>query len=312
MLEKLKHISFFKLFRNLYFLMRYNIYDLKVVKNEVLILNIFNYYREFPELKENFQAELSYLLINPEDIIFPYKQLKRLETVQSGYDQQRKLPFVMHENKKLFFPKTWTADRVVSTYMAFIENENILGGNYKEKSPHQYETDNFCVNENDVLMDIGSAEGLFALHVINRVKKIYLIESDTLWIEALNATFEPYKEKVEIINKLISDTDTVKTITLSSILINELTSSLFIKMDIEGYETIVLNASKNILSQNLNVKIACCTYHNQTDAETLTKIFTSMDYEVEFSDGYILYTDDKLMPPYFRKGVIRAKKCKKY
>jgi len=324
MYKNLKQHRFFKVFRNLYRFLKYCIYNDKYIrefeiakseiariKDQTLVLNIFNYCHEFPELRENYKTELSYLINNPANIIFPYKQLKKLESVQSGYDNKRKLPYVIHNGKKLYFPKTWTVNSAVSTYTNFIENENILGGSYKEKSPHQYESDTFRVNESDVLMDIGCAEGLFALHVIDRVKKIYLIESDVFWIEALTATFEPYKNKVEIINKLISDIDTEKTITLTSILKKELTSSLFIKMDIEGYEVAVLKDSKDILNKISDIRIACCSYHKQTDAEELTKIFTSMDYEMEFSDGYMLFIFDELKPPYFRKGVIRAKHCRK-
>jgi hypothetical protein len=220
-----------------------------------------------------------------------------------------KLPFVIHNGKRLYFPSTWTINRAGNIYKDFIENENILGGNYREKSPHQYLTDNFCVKEDDIFLDIGCAEALLSLDVIDKVKKLYLIESNPLWYEALNATFAPYRDKVIIINKLISNTNTESTITLSSILKDEELSSLFIKIDIEGYETSVVEASRDILTHAKDIRMACCTYHKHDDASILANIFSALSYETEFSDGYMLFTYDELKPPYFRKGMIRAKKC---
>jgi hypothetical protein len=328
MLEKIQQLSFLKLFKNLYSLMKYNIHqDIFVlkkdmqevraelnefdssVKNKILIANIQQYYGENPELRINYETELSYLINNPNDLTFPYKRLKRIKDIVSGYDEKLLLPYIIHNEKRLYFPKIWTENMAVAAYRNFIENENILGGDYKEKTPHQYEAEEFCVKTGDVLLDIGSAEGLFALHNIDKVKKLYLVESDTYWIEALQATFTPYKDKVEIINKLISDVETERSVTLSSILKNELSSSIFVKMDIEGYEKVVLNASEDILSEIQDIRIVACTYHEQNDAEELSKIFDSFGYKIEFSDGYMLFIWDKLQPPYFRKGLIRAKKA---
>ncbi|GAP72136.1 hypothetical protein SAMD00024442_25_23 [Candidatus Symbiothrix dinenymphae] len=303
--------------RNLYSLLNYDfrtaLHEIDKLNRQVsdleAKLNCFSYFAEYPELASNFEKELSYLRTHPDEhLVFPYKQLKRLENIQSGYDSKRNLPYVVHNNRKLYFPKTWTEEGAAATYKDFIENENILGGGYKEKAPHQYETDTFCVKEGDVLLDIGCAEALFALNAIDKVKKLYLIESDVVWIEALKATFEPYKNKVEIINKLIADVDTESTITLSSLLKSELSSSLFIKMDIEGYETSVVNSSRSILSENLEISLACCTYHRQSDAEKLNEILTELNFDVEFSDGYMFFVFDKLLPPYFRRGIIRGKK----
>ena len=80
-------------------------------------------------------------------------------------------------------------------------------------------------------------------------------------------------------------------------------------MDIEGYEVSVLKASENTLNQDFKINIVCCTYHNQDDAELLSKFFKKISYDFEFSDGYIIFIyDNKLDYPYFRKGLIRAKK----
>ena len=71
----------------------------------------------------------------------------------------------------MYFPETYPVNWAEDLYKNYIETENILGGNYKEKSPHQYQTDEFYIKEGDILLDIGSAEALVALDVIEKVKK---------------------------------------------------------------------------------------------------------------------------------------------
>jgi 16S rRNA A1518/A1519 N6-dimethyltransferase RsmA/KsgA/DIM1 with predicted DNA glycosylase/AP lyase activity len=65
-----------------------------------------------------------------------------------------------------------------------------LGGGYMEKMPHQYQTSYFQVKKNDILLDVGCAEALFSLDVIDKVKKVILFESDSVWFDPLKATFE--------------------------------------------------------------------------------------------------------------------------
>jgi hypothetical protein len=317
MSTKSTQCGFITLLKNLGRLTKYdykwiNKRELYAQLNELQRSNFFNYVHTHTEFRDNFKLELSNLT-NEELNIFPYKQLKELSNTEYGYDKQLKLPYVVHDKKRLYFPKTWTAEDSFNSYKNFIENENILGGKYKEKAPHQYETNTFCVKDGDVVLDVGCAEGLFALNVIDKAKKIYLIESDKLWLDALKETFKPYKDKVVFINKLISDKNTKHTITLSSILEKELSSFFFVKMDIEGYETEVINSSKDILAKDIDIRLACCTYHKQNDAEELQKTFTKLNYDTEFSDGYMLPISsaslfDIIQPPYFRKGVIRARK----
>ncbi|GHV89105.1 hypothetical protein AGMMS50267_14650 [Spirochaetia bacterium] len=316
MRKRIKSTTFYKILRNINFLIKHDFqqelndtrYEIETLKLMPLTTEILNYYKANPELSLDYKAELSYIRENKAYITFPYKHLRSLGKIHSGYNKILKLPFVIHNNKKLYFPSTWSVKYANDIYRNFIENENILGGAYREKSPHQYQTGTFHIHKGDTLLDIGAAEALVSLDAIDKIKRLYLIESDPLWIEPLNATFRPYKEKVTIINKLISDIDSDSTITLASLLKNEELSALFIKMDIEGYETSVIEASKDVLSRAKDIRIACCTYHKHNDAAVLNSIFTALNYKTEYSDGYMLFTIDELKPPYFRKGIIRAEK----
>lgn len=53
-------------------------------------------------------------------------------------------------------------------------------------------------------MDAGVCEGNFALRFIDRARKIYLIEADASWMEALERTFALYREKIVFCNKFLS------------------------------------------------------------------------------------------------------------
>ena len=84
-----------------------------------------------------------------------------------------------------------------------------------------------------------------------------------------------------------------------------------LKMDIEGFETKVLAASRDFLAAAPHVKVACCTYHKAADAQTLASLFDELGYHHEFSDGWMLFKmadEDTIDPPYFRHGVLRAMK----
>ena len=238
---------------------------------------------------------------------FPYKKLNDAPNFECGIDDKIHLPYVVHKEKRLFFPQSYTLDFCKMLYKRYIDTECILGGHYREKCPHQYQTESFCIKEGDILVDVGCAEALLSLDVIDKVSKVYLLEADKEWIQALNETFKDYSDKVIIINKFASGADSESTITLKSLLCDDIDKSLFIKMDIEGAEVEVLNGSKEFLKSVKDLKLACCTYHKQDDAEKIEKIYKELNLNFEYSDGYMIFIFDECQkPPYFRHGVIRG------
>lgn len=282
-------------------LKRKEILHLNILRDEIL-----QYYATHSDIASCYNLELQFLKENKQFNAFPYKKINSF-FCESFIDESTQLKYVLHKGKKLFFPREYSLDFVKSMYENYISEECILGGDYKEKQPHQYESPTFYVDNSDVLVDVGGAEALFTLDHIDVVKKAYVIESDTLWIEVLKNTFAPYKDKVVIVQTLISDADTSTTKTLSSILKLENAEKLFIKMDIEGYEYQTLQSSLDFLSTKQCVKIACCTYHYQDDYEKISNLFKKYNYTCELSEGYMLFPrKDDLNPPYFRHGLIRA------
>ena len=52
-----------------------------------------------------------------------------------------------------------------------------------------------------VFVDVGCAEGYSSLEIIEEAKHVYLFEQNESWLEAIRATFEPWKDKVTIVQK---------------------------------------------------------------------------------------------------------------
>ena len=254
-----------------------------------------------------YAMELNYLRSQNNIPMIPYEQSRKIDyPVYAEFDSKKKLPFVIHKSKRLYFPKDWSLEKSKKQYRYFIERENLLGGNYTPKAPHQCQSESFKIEKGDVLLDIGSAEGLVALDTIEKTKKTFLYESDPIWAAPLKATFEPYKDKVIIINKLVSDTDSQTTTTLSTSIQGLEKETFFVKMDIEGAEEFVIKGNANFF-QNNKIKAACCTYHNANHYNSLKNIFEKWGYSTTPSDGNILcFMDNNFVPPYFRKGLIRA------
>ena len=318
---KLVHIPiiFKNFFSNIRSLFKYNLEEdaIRKLEKEIDPLRQNKYASKKNLIELFFSQNPSELITYQEEMLFlkefgivdafPYKQIKKLDQVNCGFDSEKKLPFVVHREKKLYFPLDWSIARMEKNYRNYIERENLLGGKYTKKAPHQYTTPSFQVERNDILVDVGCAEALFSLDSIEQVKHVYLFECDEKWIAPLEATFSNYKNKVTIIMKNIGDENSEQSTTLQSFFNDFRNESFFIKMDIEGSEEKAIVSSLDFLTSKNNFKLACCTYHRANHAQTISQKLTEIGYDVHFSEGYMLYfEDDNQIPPYFRKGLIRA------
>ena len=265
--------------------------------------SILNYYSTLPQPPDDeLRTVLAYLETNS-IAVFPYHfQNQYIAGNIEVFDDQRKgLRYVMLDGKRLYFKKRWSKKRIRHSF-------NELTKEQDPQSPHRYLNEQFKIEDGEVLVDIGVAEGNFALGAVEKASRLILFETDKEWIEALNATFEPWKEKVLIVNKFVSDITNAKNTTLDDFLApNEKIS--FLKIDVDGAEARLLSGCKRILTQQKPLKLAICTYHKQDDEKNFRALLTKNGFETTHSDGYMLfYYDKKMKAPYLRRGLLRAVK----
>lgn len=272
-----------------------------------------NFVLSLPEsIKEHYAEECRYLesmsLDNLASIFIPYEETRKRTEEEVRCDRESGLPFVLHKGKsKVFFPRCTSLAEVRSEYCNLVDREGLLGTGLKKKSPHCYQDSEFKVEQGDVLLDVGCAEAIFAVDNIDVVSKVYLFESSSEWRSPLKKTFAPYSHKAVLINKFVSDKTNAKETKLIDVIAHDLivTARFFVKMDIEGAERLVIKGNEDFF-KTAKVKLSCCVYHRQDDAENIGKMLKELGYAVRFSDGYMLPTMNGVHYPYFRYGVIYA------
>lgn len=240
------------------------------------------------------------------DHIFPYRRILNGPTLEVGWDGKSRLPYVVHDSRKLYFPRKMPLPEVERMYRTLTEEEGLLGTGCLQKSPHQYVCGEYRVEEGDILLDIGSAEGLFAFHHAPVAKRIYLFEGLKEWRKPLAQSFAEYAEKTTIVSRFLGTKTSRSTIRLNDVLDEKDDATYFMKLDIEGAERSVLGDCQEFLRSH-RVKISCCTYHRQDDAEYLSDLLSGLGYRTAFTDGYMLHTINGVHYPYFRRGVIYAR-----
>lgn len=234
--------------------------------------------------------------------MFPYEFTRKYSSKKHKifYDNSCKMHYVLHNRRRLYFPKTWSECNVQGYYNGILLEQDV-------NSPHRYEIGKFKVKCGEIIADIGAAEGVWALDNVDKAKEVYLFECDENWIAALKKTFEPYKKKTVIVNKYISDKTDKSKITIDDYFKNKKID--FIKADIEGYEESMLKGATKTFAKQKDMKVIVCAYHRQGDETLLNDFLEQAGFITEYSKGYVLYSADKKMKePYLRRGLIRAYK----
>lgn len=222
------------------------------------------------------------------------------------YDNVADLYYIYFENKRLYMKREYKF--IINNGKKYVKD---IWYEQDLNSPHLYEEGEVIVSQGDILVDAGVCEGNFSLHHIDHVKKVYLIECDTGWIEALKYTFAPYKDKVVFCNKFLSNIDSSNAISLDTLLKGE--SISFLKMDIEGEEINALYAARETFKNSKSIKCAICSYHHHGDEEKIKEILQSYGMQVTTSKGYMLflYDIDVWKNPELRRGIVRGIKSYK-
>jgi hypothetical protein len=256
---------------------------------------ILNYYRDI-RVNEEQKEVLAWLKINevqmyPYDFFFEY--MKKDCEVLIDIDEWK---YVLYEDKRVYFPKSYSDERIRSYYRFLIMEQDA-------HSPHCYFDSNYFIDSNQVFIDAGAAEGLITLKYIDIINKAFLIECDNDWCEALNKTFEPYMDKVKIIDKAAASVSSCNSIALKDLI--EENKSYVIKIDVEGNEMSVLNGLEGV-SLTEGSKIVVCAYHNQQDEKQISDFFKINDINFEHTQGYLFSDWGGYQEPYLRRGLLRA------
>lgn len=214
------------------------------------------------------------------------------------------LLYVMHVGKRLYFKRSMKRkEECEQLYINLLIESDI-------ESPHCYIDSEFFLKENSIVLDIGSAEGIFVLSNIEKIKHAYLFEYDPEWTEALQHTFKKWNSKITIINKYVSNQDSDTEISIDFFVSKNNVQPDFIKMDIEGAEHKALTGAKKTIYSADELCLTVCTYHRHHDSDEFSLFFDKLNYQTNFTKGVLLILNEDfssdLQPPYFRKGVIRG------
>lgn len=259
------------------------------------------YYSSLPESpSEEIATALEYLKSHPLTVFpYPFEMKYSADKIAVFEDKEKGLKYVWQDGKKLYFKKRWSSRKIREVYNLLLKEQDI-------SSPHRYLTPEFVFDTNSVLVDVGVAEGNFALSVVDQASKIILFETDKEWIAPLQATFEPWKDKVQIIDKYVSDISDAHNIRLDDLLplMNE---TVFLKIDVDGAEARLISGAEQFIRKQNPIKIAICTYHKQNDEKEFQQYLQQEGFVTEPSKNYMLfYLDKKIKAPYFRRGLLRA------
>lgn len=123
-------------------------------------------------------------------------------------DTVKGLPYVLHGGRRLYFPAAFSDRQVSVAYKCLMLEQDV-------RHPHHY-VDSMEELRGMTLCDVGASEGFTSLEAIDYVRHIYLFEYDPAWIEALEATFEPWRDKVTLVKKFVGDADDDKNVRLDT------------------------------------------------------------------------------------------------
>lgn len=268
----------------------------KIVENKNFFFkqNIFRRYKN--DNNSEIQKVLEYIKGNDLQIFnYNFADNYKYIDIDVKYDLDCGMFYVNHKNKRLYFAKFLDTELKVKQYYLSLLIEQ------DEESPHKYLTPEFNINKGDVVIDVGVAEGNFSLEIVEKASKIYLVEADKQWIEAIKETFKDYWEKVVIIQKYATSIDEGHYATLDQ-LIKEPVN--FIKMDIEGNEWDALLGAESLIRCSGSLKCAICSYHADFDETLIKSTLRNYGLKCSTTQGYMWY------PAMLRKSYISLKLCR--
>lgn len=194
---------------------------------------------------------------------------------------------------KLYWPKNFSIDRL----------NQIISETFDVNDWHYYQKEHTEIEDNEVLLDIGTAEGLFPLTVIEKCKHIYLVEPSKTFYNCLQKTFSKHADKTTIFNTAVgnmngkisfsedsfdgmiseSNVGNAQEIEINKIdnLFQNNEKITYLKADIEGFEQEMLKGAEQTIKRN-KPKIAITTYHTQNNPDEIIAIIKGFVPEYKY------------------------------
>ncbi len=171
---------------------------------------------------------------------------------------------------------------------------------FNPRNWHHFVTHETPLDSNDVVVDCGAAEGLFAFYAAPRVAKVYAIEPIPSWHPTMDRTFAALPN-VEVMKVGTGDRDVTLRMTNSEIYsrvsadgeleipIRTLDSLFagrgdrvsFLKADIEGFEFRMLLGAEQLITKN-RPKIAMTVYHGPNHFIEMREFLSDLHRDYRF------------------------------
>lgn len=195
-------------------------------------------------------------------------------------------------DKKLYWPSKFSISRL----------NQVIAESFDIEDWHYYQKKHTEINKGEVVLDIGTAEGLLPLSVIDKCKYIYMVEPSALFCNCLSRTFSDFKNKITIFNVAVGNKDGLINFdenSLDGMISNEYTSLsneipinkvdtllknqpiTYLKADIEGFELEMLKGAEQTIKRN-QPKIAITTYHTQNNPKEIIDLIKSFVPEYNY------------------------------
>lgn len=237
------------------------------------------YYWLFHEKNNVTSIELLKFLIKPKVTKIAQKFIKDIDSV----DEFTRVTFFNLE-RKLHWPKKFLVSGV----------HQVTAETFDINDWHYYQFSKTIIEKGEILLDIGTAEGLFPLLVIDKCSYIYMIEPSQYFFRSLSKTFENDSEKTTIFNvavgakkdKVFFNEDSldgqisIESASSRSVVVETVDALIgsnkitYLKADIEGFEYEMLQGAKQTIMQNIP-KIAITVYHRQNDSKQIIALIKS-------------------------------------
>jgi FkbM family methyltransferase len=184
---------------------------------------------------------------------------------------------------KLYWPKSFFIGRF----------DQIISETFDKNDWHYYQKKHTEIEDGEILLEIGAAEGLFPLTVIEKCEHLYLVEPSQTFYNCLKKTYANFRDKTTIINSAIGNFNGIISFDDNSfdgavtenadeksqeIQINKIDNLFknnekisYLKADIEGFEQEMLRGAEQTIKKN-RPKIAITTYHAQNDPKEIISI----------------------------------------